>query len=167
MTPVKTEDGWFVVGLSDGSEVPTRSIVIATGADPRIIVVSHNVVSAVHGVTKLERVTFEHTTTGALADVDVRAMFCFIGAVPATAWLGECIRTDADGFVLTDRDLGDLSDSTLWRAVDRDPLPYETSSPGMFAVGDVRAGSIKRVAAAIGEGSACVRSVHEHLSLRE
>ena len=68
------------------------------------------------------------------------------------------------GFVLTDRSLGEEHLDGRWEALGRRPLPFETSYPGLFAVGDVRAGSMKRVAAAVGEGSAAVRSVHEYLA---
>jgi thioredoxin reductase (NADPH) len=91
-------------------------------------------------------------------------MFCFIGADPATAWLRETIALDQAGFVLTDRSLPDpVVTGPAFAA--RGPLPFETSVPGVFAVGDVRHGSQKRVAAAVGEGSSAVRSVHEHLAL--
>jgi len=92
------------------------------------------------------------------------ALFSFIGAEPASEWLAGCAALDRRGFVLTDRSLGDEQLDGRWAALDRPPLPYETSHPGLFAVGDVRAGSIKRVAAAVGEGSACVGSVHEYLA---
>jgi thioredoxin reductase (NADPH) len=85
------------------------------------------------------------------------ALFSFIGAEPAAGWLSGCAAFDKHGFVLTDRSLG-------WEALGRRPLPFETNYPGLFAAGDVRAGSTKRVAAAVGEGSAAVRSVHEHLA---
>jgi thioredoxin reductase (NADPH) len=85
-------------------------------------------------------------------------LFCFIGATPATGWLDADVLLDRHGFVLTDRQLPD----SLTRA--SDPLPFETSVPGVFAAGDVRRGSLKRVAAAVGEGSSAVRSVHERLA---
>jgi thioredoxin reductase (NADPH) len=75
------------------------------------------------------------------------------------------VDTDEDGFVVTDRALDADALGAAWTAINRRPLPYETSRPGLFAVGDVRAGSMKRVAAAVGEGSAAIRSVHEHLAL--
>jgi len=92
------------------------------------------------------------------------ALFSFIGADPAAEWLSGCAALDGRGFVLTDRALSEEHLDERWRALGRPPLPFETSHPGLFAVGDVRAGSTKRVAAAVGEGSASVRSVHEHLS---
>jgi thioredoxin reductase (NADPH) len=92
------------------------------------------------------------------------SLFSFIGADPASEWLSGCTALDDRGFVLTDRSLTDDRLDERWRALGRRPLPFETSSPGLFAVGDVRSGSVKRVAAAVGEGSAAVRSVHEHLA---
>jgi thioredoxin reductase (NADPH) len=92
------------------------------------------------------------------------ALFSFIGADPAAEWLSGCAALDHRGFVLTDLALGEEHLGERWETLGRRPLPLETSYPGLFAVGDVRAGSIKRVAAAVGEGSAAVRSVHEHLS---
>ena len=118
-----------------------------------------------HGATRLTSVTVERTASGAREDLAIDALFSFIGAVPASGWLGECLVTDADGFVLTDRDLDeDVLAGPSWVALDRQPLPFETSRPGVFAAGDVRSGSVKRVAAAVGEGSSAVRSIHEHLA---
>ena len=91
-------------------------------------------------------------------------LFSFIGADPQSHWLSGCAALDDHGFVLTDRSLtADLLDGP-WTALDRLPLPYETSRPGLFAVGDLRSGSTKRVATAVGEGSAAVRSIHEYLA---
>jgi thioredoxin reductase (NADPH) len=92
------------------------------------------------------------------------ALFSFIGADPASQWLCGCAVTDSKGFVLTDRALSAADLDGRWDALGRSPLPFETSYPGLFAVGDVRSGSTKRVAAAVGEGSASVRSVHEYLA---
>jgi thioredoxin reductase (NADPH) len=82
-----------------------------------------------------------------------------IGAEARTDWLGPSIRRDDHGFVLTGRDLPPDASAT-----NRPPLPFETNMPGVFAVGDVRHGSIKRVAEAVGEGSVAVGSVHQHLA---
>lgn len=92
------------------------------------------------------------------------ALFSFIGADPASAWLSGCAALDRRGFLLTDRALGDDELDGRWATLGRQPLPFETNCPGLFAVGDIRSGSTKRVAAAVGEGSAAVRSVHEHLA---
>jgi thioredoxin reductase (NADPH) len=99
--------------------------------------------------------------------VPCAALFSFIGAEPASEWLSACAALDERGFVLTDRSLGSEQLDARWEALGRRPLPYETSLPGLFAVGDVRAGSTKRVAAAVGEGSAAVSAVHEYLKFGE
>jgi thioredoxin reductase (NADPH) len=91
-------------------------------------------------------------------------LFSFIGAEPSSGWLSGCAALDTSGFVLTDRALAEDQLDLRWTALGRSPLPFETSYPGLFAVGDLRSGSTKRVAAAVGEGSAAVRSVHEHLA---
>ncbi len=84
--------------------------------------------------------------------------------MPATSLVAEAVALDEKGFILTDRSLdGDVLTDPLFDR--RDPLPFETSVPGVFAVGDVRSGSMKRVASAVGEGSSAVRSVHDYLSL--
>ena len=98
------------------------------------------------------------------ATVPCAALFSFIGAEPASEWLSGWVATDDRGFVLTDRALTDDDLDDRWRIIGRRPLPFETSHPGLFAVGDLRSGSTKRVAAAVGEGSAAVRSVHEYLA---
>ena len=92
------------------------------------------------------------------------ALFSFIGADPASGWLSGCAALDDRGFVLTDRALSRDQLDERWTLLGRAPLPFETSHPGLFAVGDLRSGSTKRVAAAVGEGSAAVRAVHEHLA---
>ncbi len=91
-------------------------------------------------------------------------LFSFIGADPQSDWINDCAALDDHGFVLTDRFLGPEHLDGPWAALGRAPLPYETSHPGLFAVGDVRSGSTKRVATAVGEGSAAVRAVHEFLA---
>jgi thioredoxin reductase (NADPH) len=244
---LRTDAGWHVVELSDGSQIPARAVIVATGAeyrrpavegwegyenngihyaatetegrmwggtrvgvlgggnsagqaalflagkgcevhvlirgaglassmsrylidridaDPRITVETGTEVRELHGESRLDGVTVERTGAGGARErLDLAALFCFIGAVPATTWLGGCLATDDKGFVRTDRDLDAADLGPAWDGLGRAPLPFETSAPGVFAVGDVRAGSIKRVAAAVGEGSTAVRSVHDHLSV--
>lgn len=244
---MRSEDGWHVVQLADGSEIPARAVVLATGAEyrrpavegwerletqggifyaatetegrlcaqsrvavigggnsagqaalflaskgcevrilirgeglsasmsrylieridehPHVTVECRTEVRALHGDERLAAVTVERTAEGRFDDLDVAGLFCFIGAVPATGWLGGCLATDGRGFLRTDRDLLPTDLGAEWEGLDRDPLPYETSVPGVFAAGDVRSGSVKRVAAAVGEGSTAVRSVHQHLAL--
>jgi thioredoxin reductase (NADPH) len=130
-------------------------------ARPNIEVRCQTAVRAVSGVSRLERVTVEHTGTGAVDDLKASAMFVFIGAVPRTEWLSPQIATDELGFVLTGPALGDRRYPTS--TGERDPFLYETSVPGVFAVGDLRARSVKRVASAVGEGSVVVQFVHQYL----
>jgi thioredoxin reductase (NADPH) len=87
----------------------------------------------------------------------------FIGADPCTAWLGGALVTDEDGFLLTGQDLQLTYLDPARAGRDRPPLPLETSHPGVFAAGDVRSGSIKRVASAVGEGAMAVRMIHQYL----
>jgi thioredoxin reductase (NADPH) len=141
----------------------SRYLIERVEADPDIELRTCTEVRGLEGETHLEHVALEHTATGTTTTEPCAGLFCFIGAEPATQWLGRCIALDDRGFVLTDRSLpDDVLHSPEFAA--RDPLPYETSVPGIFAVGDVRHGSLKRVAAAVGEGSSAVRSVHDHLA---
>ncbi len=93
-----------------------------------------------------------------------RGVFSFIGADPSSGWLTGCAALDERGFVLTDLALTPEQLGEDWLTLGRSPLPFETSHPGLFAVGDLRSGSTKRVAAAVGEGSSAVRSVHQYLA---
>lgn len=97
-----------------------------------------------------------------VGDVDARGLFCFIGADPAAAWL-PALDCDDTGFIRTGTDVTTQSLDN-WQAIGREPLPFETSIPRVFAAGDVRRGSMKRVAAAVGEGSSAVASVHRALA---
>jgi thioredoxin reductase (NADPH) len=132
-------------------------------ADPRIDVVTETEVRALAGDGHLSDAMLEHVPSGERRTVRCSGLFCFIGAEPATAWLGDCVTLDRGGFIVTDRSLPE-SVRTGPDFTARAPLPFETSLPGVFAVGDVRQGSLKRVAAAVGEGSSAVRSVHEYLA---
>ena len=130
-------------------------------ADSRIELRSETEVRALAGEQSLGAVELEHTPTGARGAMACAGLFCFIGAEPATSWLQDRVALDPDGFVLTDRQLPEAARTASYAG--RDPLPFETSVMGVFAVGDVRSGSTKRVAAAVGEGSSVVRSVYDHL----
>ncbi|HEX5587087.1 MAG TPA: FAD-dependent oxidoreductase, partial [Acidimicrobiia bacterium] len=141
----------------------SRYLVERIEADPRITLLASTEVRALAGERYLDHVTLEQTMTGVTTDVPCAGLFCFIGAEPATSWLGDTVALDDRGFVLTDRALIETA-LTNPEFATREPLPFETSAPGIFAVGDVRRGSLKRVAAAVGEGSSAVRSVHDYLS---
>jgi thioredoxin reductase (NADPH) len=122
-------------------------------ASPDIEVATGTNVVGLHGDGRLEEIDLD--TDGVVRRVPCVGVFSFIGAQPATDWLPADIVTDDKGFILTDRLLPDGG---------LDALPFETSMPGVFAAGDIRVGSMKRVAAAVGEGSSVIRSVHDHLS---
>ena len=235
---LRDESGFHVVGLGDGSEIPTRTVIIASGAryvrlavedlerfegagvyyaatdlearvcggtpvlvvgggnsagqaalylsqsncrvtiairrddlgasmsrylverienDPRIDLVTGVEVERLIGEDRLQQVIVKDTANGEQQTLACSSLFCFIGARPATEWLRDCVLLDRKGFVPTDRQLPAGPGPQL-------PLSYETSLPGVFAAGDVRSGSMKRVAAAVGEGSSAVRSVHERLA---
>jgi thioredoxin reductase (NADPH) len=112
-----------------------------------------------HGEDRLEALTTEDIATGRREDVAAAAVFVLIGAEPRTEWLRGVVFRDDQGFVLTGRDVP----RGKWH-LKRPPLPFETRIPGVFAAGDVRYGSVKRVAGAVGEGSVAVGSVHQYLN---
>ncbi|UOE42549.1 FAD-dependent oxidoreductase [Agromyces larvae] len=126
--------------------------------DPRIRIHTGTRVTGLHGDSSLERVTLSGATSEV---VECRGLFCFIGADPATDWIRQLDRDD-HGFLRTGTDIVRLDPA--WGSMRRAPLPFETSLPRVFAAGDVRRGSMKRVAAAVGEGSSAVASVHLALS---
>ena len=133
-------------------------------AERRVRVLTSTEVTGLDGDAELVGVSLTHRRTGAVAEQACHALFCFIGADPATAWKHH-VALDGRGFVQTDVQLDVFGTDSVWKALNRQPLPFETSSPGVFAVGDVRAGSIKRVASAAGEGASAIRSVHAVVGL--
>jgi thioredoxin reductase (NADPH) len=118
---------------------------------------------ALEGETHLERVTWRDNTTGETSTRDLRHVFVMAGASPRTDWLRGCIALDDKGFILTGRDIDVASEKPVW-PLERPPQMLETSLPGVFAVGDVRAGNVKRVASAVGEGSIAIHLVHRVLT---
>jgi thioredoxin reductase (NADPH) len=141
----------------------SRYLIDRIDADKRIEVCTGTEVVGLAGEGHLQEVTLAQAGSGERWTSAAAGLFCFVGAVPASEWLQGAVRLDPDGFVLTDRYLAPAVAPGASRL--SDGLPYETSTPGVFAVGDIRHGSIKRVAAAVGEGSSAVRSVHERLAL--
>jgi thioredoxin reductase (NADPH) len=134
---------------------------------PTITVMSRSAVREVGGEGHLEHVTVEDLNTSARQTLTAAALFVLIGAEAHTQWLAVSVELDRDGFVVTGPDLADETrNSSAWQKLGRDPYLLETSLPGVFAVGDVRSGSIKRVASAVGEGSIAIRLAGEHLSRR-
>ena len=119
-------------------------------ADPRITIEYGAEVIELHGTEHLESVTIRNAKTGSTTAVDTRALFIMVGAVPNTDWLSGLVDLDAKGFVVTGAGTADS--------------PYATSQPGIFAVGDVRAGSVKRVASSVGEGSVVISKVWQFVN---
>ncbi|WP_445638205.1 Response regulator receiver modulated FAD-dependent pyridine nucleotide-disulfide oxidoreductase [Nostoc sp. DSM 114161] len=118
----------------------------------------------VKGEEHLEAITIAHAKTGEIETVLARSLFIFIGASPKTDWLDGIIQRDAQGFILTGPDLMHNGKSPPGWYLERSPFLLETSTPGIFAAGDVRYGSIKRVASGVGEGSIAIQFVHRYLS---
>jgi len=121
-------------------------------ADPGITIEYGTEVSALHGADSLEGITIRDAKTGASRVVDTRALFIMVGAAPNTEWLSGLVKLDDKGFVMTGSGTGSAGS------------PFATSLPGVFAVGDVRAGSVKRVASSVGEGSVVISKVWEHVN---
>jgi thioredoxin reductase (NADPH) len=125
---------------------------------------THASVAEVHGEKHLEEISVLCSDTNKIERVPASAMFIFIGALPGTDWLGECVERDERGFILTGPDLLWNGERPKGWTLERDPFLLETNVPGLFAVGDVRHGSVKRVASGVGEGSVAVQFIHQYLS---
>jgi thioredoxin reductase (NADPH) len=131
----------------------------------KVELLANTEVGELMGEDRLEGVVVEDNRSGARRTLDARALFVFIGAEANTGWLKRIVELDERGFVLTGRELdGSVLDTDAWRERSREPFLLETSLPGVFAAGDVRSGSIKRCASAVGEGAMAVRLVHQYLA---
>ena len=152
----------LVIRGTDVGKSMSRYLVERIEANPGIKVRTETTVVALDGDRTLR--TLRLSGPDGEAVVECSALFSFIGAQPSSSWLSGCAAVDERGFVLTDLSLDQDLLGEEWDVLGRTPLPFETSHPGLFAVGDLRSGSTKRVAAAVGEGSAAVRSVHQYLA---
>ena len=129
-------------------------------ATPNINIRFRTQVVSGSGENRLETLVLEDEGVGKREEVTGAAVFVMIGAEPHTEWLRNILQRDDRGYILTGRDIPPQA----W-SLDRPPLPFETSMPGVFAVGDARHGSVKRVAGAVGEGSVAVGSIHQYHTL--
>jgi thioredoxin reductase (NADPH) len=131
---------------------------------PNIQIWAHASVAEVHGGTRLEEISVLCSDSGKIERVPATSMFIFIGALPRTDWLAGVVERDDRGFLLTGPDLVRDGQYPKGWTLERDPFLLETNVPGIFAVGDVRHGSVKRVASGVGEGSVAVQFIHQYLS---
>ena len=141
----------------------SRYLIDEIGGTPNIDIRRNTEVAGAAGDGRLETLTLRDSLTGATCSVTAAALFVLIGADPRTDWLRGVIQRDRSGFVLTGGDIVGTAVSDAW-PLRRAPQPLETSLPGVFAAGDVRSGSIKRVAAAAGEGSVAATEVTRYLT---
>ena len=148
-------------GLADSM---SRYLIRRIEETPAIVLKTRTEIVALEGDEHLERVRWRDNRTGGVTSHDVRHVFLMTGAVPNSAWLAGCVALDAQGFIKTGPDLSPHDLSAARWPLARTPYLLETSLPGVFAVGDVRAGNIKRVASAVGEGSIAVAFVHRSLA---
>ncbi len=159
------EEVQIVIRRDSLRDTMSHYLIDQIGKTPNIRLRSLTEVESVEGDGRVERVGFRSLADETSRSENADAVFIFIGAMPRSDWLPDRVLRDSNGYVVTGRDL--LIDSAfarIWKE-NREPLSLETSVPGVFAAGDVRAGAMNRVASAVGEGSMAVRFVHEYLAL--
>jgi thioredoxin reductase (NADPH) len=144
------------------SDTMSRYLIQRIEENPAIELHCGTQIVGLEGDTQLERVIWRNNKSGETSTHDIRHVFIMTGASPRTGWLDNCVLLDKKGFILTGRDL-DSTPSFHW-PLQRVPQMLETSLPGVFAVGDVRSGNVKRVASAVGEGSISIYLVHRVLA---
>jgi thioredoxin reductase (NADPH) len=145
------------------SDTMSRYLIQRIEQNPAIEIHYRTEIVALEGDAHLERVTWRNNQTGETSTHPIRHVFIMAGASPRTEWLKGCLALDDKGFILTGRDLDGASDKPAWPLA-RVPQMLETSLPGVFAVGDVRSGNVKRVASAVGEGAIAIHLVHRTLT---
>jgi thioredoxin reductase (NADPH) len=153
----------MLVRSSRLSDTMSRYLIQRIVENPMISLHYSTEIAGLEGDTQLERVTWQDKKTGETSPHEIRHLFIMAGASPRTDWLKGCVMLDNKGFVLTGRDLDPLVQEFKW-TLPRAPQMLETSLPGVFAVGDVRSGNVKRVASAVGEGSISIYLVHRALA---
>jgi thioredoxin reductase (NADPH) len=153
----------MMVRSSRLSDTMSRYLIQRIEENPAIEMHYCTEIVGLDGDAQLESVTWLDKNTGEKSTHNIRHVFIMAGASPRTDWLKDCVLLDSKGFILTGRDLDPMANSFNWPLA-RAPQMLETSLPGVFAVGDVRAGNVKRVAAAVGEGSIAIYLVHRALA---
>jgi thioredoxin reductase (NADPH) len=153
----------ILVRSSRLSDTMSRYLIQRIEENPAIELHYHTEIVGLEGGAQLEHVTWKNKKTGERSTHDIRHVFIMAGASPRTEWLNGCLALDSKGFILTGRDLDPVLHNYHW-PLQRVPQMLETSLPGVFAVGDVRAGNVKRVASAVGEGSISIYLVHRVLA---
>jgi thioredoxin reductase (NADPH) len=143
------------------AETMSRYLIRRIEDNPAIVVRARTEIVGLEGDGHLSRVTLRNNQTGQVETADVAHVFMMMGAVPNTAWLNGCLALDDKGFIKTGSDLSAEDLAAFGWPLPRPPYLLETSRPGVFAVGDVRARNVKRVASAVGEGSIAISFVHE------
>ncbi len=146
------------------AESMSRYLIRRIESNPRITVHPHTEIEALDGDRHLERVRWRCSQTGVVKTCDIRHIFLMTGAIPNTVWIANCLALDDKGFVKAGNDIGPEELVERHWPLARSPFLLETSKPGVFVVGDARAGSVKRVASAVGEGSICVQMIHKVLA---
>jgi len=151
---------------SDGlSSTMSRYLIQRITENPNIELHMNTEIIRLEGNTHLENVTWKDRKTGQVSTHSIQHLFVMTGASPQTEWLRGCLALDEKGFILTGRDLDTpVKEGHLRWPLARPPQLLETNLPGVFAVGDVRAGNVKRVASAVGEGAISIHLVHRVLS---
>jgi thioredoxin reductase (NADPH) len=154
---------YLLIRSGDIGKDMSRYLVDQIARQPRITVCLHTEVREIDGRKEVETVVAEDNRTGERKRIDTTAVFVFIGAAPNTAWLQGAVSLDDYGFIATGSAALYSANGRARSRIDREPMMLETSRAGIFAAGDVRSGSVKRVASAVGEGSIAVRQVEQYL----
>jgi thioredoxin reductase (NADPH) len=162
----RTRRVYLLIRADDLAKSMSRYLVDRIMDAENVELLANTEIRDIRGDERLDGVVVEDNRSGARRTLGTRGLFFFIGAEANTGWLQGAVELDERGFVLTGRALldGSALEEDAWHGLSREPYPLEMSLPGVFAAGDVRSGSIKRVASAVGEGSMTVRLVHQYLA---
>jgi thioredoxin reductase (NADPH) len=152
----------MLVRSSSLSQTMSRYLIQRIEENPFIQLYYRSELMSLQGNDHLEQVSWRNNDSGGVTTESIRHVFVMAGAAPQTQWLSGCVSLDSKGFIVTGRDLEELTPPIRW-ALKRQPHMLETSMPAVFAVGDARSGNVKRVASAVGEGSIVVSLVHQVL----